>query len=351
LGTFPEDWKCAKVTPIFKQGIRNEMNNYRPISVISVMAKAFERIVYNQLYAYMLEHDLLSEHQSGFRSLHSTATALLEATDSWAYNIDRGNINAVVFLDLKKAFDTVNHEILLSKLRNYGIHGVAYKWFKSYLEDRRQKCFVNGSLSKKCSLKCGITQGSMLLFLVFINDLPNCLSNSHPRMYADDTNLTYSGSDINTIQFHLNEDLENINEWLISNKLTLNMTKTEYMLIGSRQRLSTLSDNPSFEINGIPLDRVSTTKSLGALLDENLTWSSHINKMTKRIASGIGAIKRLRSFVSLETLHVIYQALIQPHFDYCNVVWGNCGKTLSNKLQNRAMRVLTFSNFDADANS
>ncbi|CAB4035694.1 Hypothetical predicted protein, partial [Paramuricea clavata] len=112
-------------------------------------------------------------------------------------------------------------------------------------------------------------------------------------MYADDTNLTYSGSDTNTIQFHLNEDLENINEWLISNKLTLNMTKTEYMLIGSRQRLSTLSDNPSFEINGIPLDRVSTTKSLGVLLDENLTWSSHINKMTKRIASGIGAIKRL----------------------------------------------------------
>ena len=158
-GIFPDDWKAAKVTPLFKQGDRSDMNNYRPISVISVVAKVFERIVYNQLSNYLSEHNILSKHQSGFRSFHSTVTALLETTDSWAYNIDHGNVNAVVFLDLKKAFDTVDHHILLSKLHLYGINGIAHRWFSSYLDNRTQKCFVNGSLSNTCTLKCGVPQG------------------------------------------------------------------------------------------------------------------------------------------------------------------------------------------------
>ena len=131
-GIFPDDWKCARVTPLFKQGERSDLNNYRPISVISVVAGVFERIVYDQLFAYLTEHDIICKYQSGFRTIHSTVTALLEATDSWAYNIDHGKVNAVVFLDLKKAFDTVDHGILLSKLSNYGIYENAYHWFESY---------------------------------------------------------------------------------------------------------------------------------------------------------------------------------------------------------------------------
>ena len=354
-GVFPDEWKCAKVTPLFKQGSSNDMNNYRPISVISVVAKVFERITYDQLYNYLSQHDIFSKNQSGFRPLHSTVTALLEAADSWAYNIDRGNVNAVIFLDLKKAFDTVDHAILLSKLSAYGIQGDAYNWFKSYLENRTQKCSVNGSLSKTCSLQCGIPQGTILgplLFLLYINDLPNCLSNSYPRMYADDTHLTYADSNMNAIQSCLNEDLQNISEWLIANKLTLNMTKTEFMLIGSRQKLSTITDTPILTINGTPINQVSTTKSLGILIDSNLTWGNHIDKLAKKIASGIAAVKRVRPFVPSATLHLIYKALIQPHFDYCNVVWGNCSMKLADKLQklqNRAARTLTFSNYDTDA--
>ena len=211
-------------------------------------------------------------------------TALLEATDNWAFNIDRGYVNAVVFLDLKKAFDTVDHSILLSKLYLYGVKGIAYELLSSYLENRTEKCSVNGVLSKSCTFTCGIPQGTILgplLFLLYINDLLNCLSNSQPRMYADDTHLTYADNDICSLEASLNQDLLNINNWLIANKLTLNMTKTEFMLIGSRQKLNSLSVLPDLEINGTQLNRVDFTKSLGVLIDENLTWSNHINAISK----------------------------------------------------------------------
>jgi len=236
-GIFPDDWKLAKVTPIFKQSDRSDMDNYRPISVISAIAKVFERIVYNQLSSYLSQNNILSPYQSGFRSFHSTVTALLEATDNWVFNIDRGYINAVVFLDLKKAFDTVNHPILLSKLYLYGDKGNAFELLSSYLDNRRQKCVVNGALSKIRTLTCEIPQGTILgslPFLLYVKDLPNCLSDSQPRMYADDTHLTYADNDICPIEASLNQDLSNINRRLIANKLTLNMTKTEFMLIGSR---------------------------------------------------------------------------------------------------------------------
>ena len=226
----------------------------------------------------------------------------------------------------------------------------------SYLENRTQKCAVNGVLSKSCTLTCGIPQGTILgplLFLLYINDLPNCLSNSQPRMYADDTHLTYADNDICSLEASLNQDLLNINNWLIANKLTLNRTKTEFMLIGSRQKLNSLSVLPDLEINGTQLNRVDFTKSLGVLIDENLTWSNHINAISKKISSGIGSMKRISHCVPPATLHNIYHGLVQSHFDYCSVVWGNCAKTLSDKLQrlqNRAVRVLTHSSYDADAN-
>ena len=170
-------------------------------------------------------------------------------------------------------------------------------------------------------------------------------------MYADDTHITYARADLHSMQSSLNRDLSNIHEWLLCNKLTLNSTKTEFMLIGSRQKLSTLSEFLELSIDNIPIKQVSTTKSLGILIDNNMAWHSHIDKLSKKIASGIGAIKRIRPFVSPEILHYIYNALVQPHFDYCSIVWGNCGKTLSErlqKLQNRCCSLLTSSSYDAD---
>ena len=336
-------------------GLHSNLNNYRPISIIPVVAKVFERIVYNQFYEYLTVNNLISCNQSGFRSLHSTATALLEATDNWAFNIDKGNVNAVIFLDLKKAFDTVDHSILLSKLKAYGVGSNSFNWFKSYLDNRMQKCFVNGSLSDSQPLICGIPQGTILgplLFLLYINDLPNCLANAHPRMYADDTHLTFASNDVAHLEENMNDDLDKITEWLTANNLTLNSSKTEFMLIGSRQRLNTFNRLPSFTIDGNSIKQVESTKSLGVYIDENLTWNTHIRHISKKIASCIGTLKRSRSFVPFETLLCIYNTLVQPHFDYCSVVWGNCNKSLSiklQKLQNRAARILTSSSYDANA--
>ena len=186
-------------------------------------------------------------------------------------------------------------------------------------------CFSNGSLSNNLSLTCGVPQGTILgpLFLLYINDLPNCLSNCEPRMYAGDTHLTYAGDCVNNLQLYLNQDLDNVHNWLRANKLTLNMTKTEFMLISSRQRLSTLADSPTIiTINDNQVSQVTTAKSLGVTIDNKLDWSSHIDKLTKKVASGIGAIKRISHLVPQATLHLVYQALIQPHFDYCNILFG-----------------------------
>ena len=173
-------------------------------------------------------------------------------------------------------------------------------------------------------------------------------------MYADDTNLSFASSSTNNIEVKLNDDLVRVNEWLIANKLTLNSSKTEFMLIGSRQRLSTFQTVPSLSISDKPIKQVNYAKSLGVYVDCNLSWNIHVDKLCKKIASGIGALKRIRPFVPNYTLLSIFKSSLQPHFDYCSVVWGNCSKTLSNKLQklqNRATRILTFSSFDANADT
>ena len=355
-GIYPNDWKAAKVTPLFKKGLKSDPNNYRPISVIPVVSKVLEKIVYNQLYHYLDDNKLLLGCQSGFRSLHSTLTALLEATDAWSVNIDNGLLNGVVFIDLTKAFDTIDHEIILRKMSYLGVDQAAIKWFSSYLSGRTQRCSVNGKLSTARTLSCGVPQGSILgplLFLIYINDLPNSLQNAVPRMFADDTNLTLSVKTLTELKLALAPELNSLSCWLKANKLSLNVAKTELMIIGSRQRLSAQCDDVEIRIDDQIIERVDHTKSLGLFIDAHLSWCKHVEEICKKVSSAIGALKRVRPFISKETAIQIYNALIIPHFDYCSPVWDCLSGYLSDKLQklqNRAARVITKSPFDTSSN-
>lgn len=351
-GIFPSQWKYAKVFPLFKANDRTDRLNYRPISVLPMLSKICERIVYDQLYTYLSKNNILNKYQSGFRSLHSTVTALLDATNEWYLNMDNDMINLITFLDLAKAFDTVSHHILLEKLNVYGICGKSLDWFASYLSNRQQSCVVEGHISKPQKITCGVPQGSILgplLFLLFINDLPTCLQYTKARMYADDTSLSAASKSTSELQSHVKCDLDSIHKWLKANKLSLNVTKTEYMYIATSFKLANLGRIFPITIGNQPIKRVKSTKCLGVYFDENMSWSKHIDHLSKKVCRSINGLKQARKFVPKQTLVSIYNALTQPYFDYCDTVWGNLSKGPSSclqKLQNRAARIITFQGYD-----
>ena len=266
--------------------------------------------------------------------------------------MDNNLINGVLFLDLKKAFDTVDHNILLSKLQLYGIRGTAHRWFQSYLKDRKQICKINQTMSDAKSIHCGVPQGTNLgpmLFLLYINDLPNCLTKTSSVMFADDTSLSCEGSSSAEIEGKLNHDLEMVHMWLTTNKLTLNQEKTEYMIIGSQQRLDLISEDINVSLANEPISRVQTKKVLGVIIDEKLKWHEHNAKQCKTISSRIGLLRRARDFVTQDVLVTMYNSLVLPHFTYCSTVWQNSNTDHINKLhklQKRAARVITRSTYD-----
>ena len=288
--------------------------------------------------------------------MHSTTTALLETTNNWSINIDNSLLNGVLFIDLKKAFDTIDHEIILRKLANYGVDSNALRFFASYLCNRSQKCTVNGALSSVSKLTCGVPQGSILgplFFLIYINDLPNCLYISCAKMFADDTNITVPGSTFAELEQATNSELTNLYSWLKANKLSLNIAKTEFMVVSSRQKF--LAENCSelnIRLDNQPISRVDHAKSLGLIIDDRLSWSNYIKELCRKISSAIGALRRIRSLVSQSTAVQIYNALIQPHFDYCAPVWDGLSSYLCEKLQklqNRAARVILQANCEVNS--
>jgi len=343
-GHVPLSLKKANTTPVFKAGDPTIFSNYRPISVLPVFAKVIERIMFTRTYSFLDSQNILSDNQFGFRKGLSTEMALITAIDYITDSLDKKSHTAGVFLDLSKAFDTVNHNILLSKLSHYGIRGSALHWFKSYLSGRTQGVKYNDVLSSQRAIDIGVPQGSILgplLFIIYINDLPNVVPKLKSVIFADDTTLFLSGKDLSEIECELNSELKKLSQWFESNKLSINIKKTHYMLFSLHKNLpSRLID---VKINGTSIERVANTKFLGVYIDEYLNWVPHINHVCKKLRKSVGILKKVKTLLNEKSMATLYYSLLYPYLTYCHLIWGNAASTHLNRitiLQKKAIRLI-----------
>ena len=261
-------------------------------------SKVFERAFYTRLLEFVNQQKLLYEFQFGFREGHSTHLAIIKLLDEIITSLDAGEYSAAIFLDFSKAFDRVNHKIMLQKLDHYGVRGVANNWVRSYLSERTQYCTFGDKKSSTTQITCGVPQESILgplLFLIYINDLGTIFRNFKTVLFANDSNLVVRGKSLHDVETKINQDTPLLTSWLQTNRLSLNLSKTHVMIFGKK---GTNSDN-SFEtkIEGTTIEVVKQTKFLGIILDNSLSWKQHLSYLTSKLAKSIGILTRARTFL------------------------------------------------------
>ncbi len=307
--------------------------------------KVFERAVNTHLSEFVRDHSSMFENQSGFRQSHSTCTALLDVTNTILSNMGKGLLTGAVNIDLKKAFDTVDHATLLNKLNKLGIHGTKLRWLDSYLTDREQ-CVRHGcNNSDFLPVSYSVPQGCILgpsLFSPYVNDLPLHVKQYDITLYADDTLLLFVHKDLYVIKPVLESNLANATFWLKENKLHLNVSNTKWTLSSTQKRRHGVM-YPYVTVNGQELERVNQYKYLRVFLDTCLDWNDHIGVTAGKISQRLGVLGRVRRHLTLDTAKMLYNSLVLPLFDYCDMVIGNLNKTnlrRLQKLQNRGGRII-----------
>ena len=351
-GIIPDAMKLAKVVPIFKNsGSPEIMKNYRPVSLLPVLSKVLERIVYNRLFEYLVKHEILHTSQYGFQPNLSTELAILELQDRIAYILNNKECCVGVFMDLSKAFDTLDHSILLNKLNHYGIRGIAHDWFRNYLNGRRQYVTIGGVNSVELPVSCGVPQGSILgplLFLIYVNDLATVSKHAITILFADDTNAIYRSHSYDALNQIITADLQRISDWFKANKLALNESKTKFIIFHKFRNKP--PSNFIITLNNVELERVEYTKFLGVLVQENLSWAAHVNYICNRVSKATALLAKLKHYLPKYVLLIIYNSLCISHISYALSVWGSAPKSATkriNKLHKKGIRHVCNSKYNA----
>ena len=324
-GIYIDKLKISRVIPIYKEkGDKFLSENYRPISLLSNINKIYEKVMHNRLYSFLEEQGSIYENQFGFRKNHSTTHALIDLTENIRKAIDNNQFACGIFIDLQKAFDTVDHTILLKKLEHYGIRGVANDWFRSYLTNRKQYVSILGSESQPSIIEFGVPQGSVLgplLFLLYINDLHKAIKYSKTRHFADDTNILIHNNSLKQVKKYLNLDLRQLCTWLKANKISLNRSKTELIIF--RHPNKQINYDLKIKINGKHLQPTNSVKYLGIYLDPFLNWSVQTDSLSVKLSRATGMLSKIRHYVSKTKLRSIYYGI----FSLMLLKYGGNSKT------------------------
>jgi len=347
-GIFPDQLKLAKITPLYKSGPKNEFNNYRPISILPSVSKVLEKVISSQLIEYFEANNLLPISQYAYRKGHSTEHATLEFVDRLMNMLEQDKIPLSIYIDLSKAFDTLNHHILLEKLKYYGLCSNSIALLRNYLQNRQQYvCWNNHANSARTDITIGVPQGSILgpiLFIIYMSDFKYSSNLFNFIFYADDTTLYLDTALGNINEAQINHELTNVVSWLNVNKLSVNSKKTKFMIFSYRK----VPQVPNIILQTVPIEQVDHFNFLGLTIDKHLSWKEHVKKVANKLSRTNFILNRLKRFIPVDILRMIYFSIFHCHLNFGILCWGHTIKDdtscdILTKMQKRAVRIITNS--------